>query len=332
MSLRWISAAAVLLGALLAGFVLFVLPRTRLGAEDDVVDVDLQKVMASAKRASDAYHDPETFRREYGEHVEVGEFPVSKLRIYIDSNPGGEAQWVILRGTANMGNVFDDLDFVLKDEHELGINVHAGFDKILQECLPWVLERLNRSRPVRLTGHSLGGSVAALLLATLDRRGFEDVSAITFGQPKFTDAHGAAKLAHLEILRVVHDNDPVPLVPPLTLESGDLAKYHHFGPEIVVMPSGHFYYLPRHCSTRMDITEFWENIVHIKPMSHDMITGYLPALKRALEREMARLPAPEEHVDASVRSNDPKIADAAPQSPHGKWSVLRLPASAVGAE
>jgi hypothetical protein len=53
--------------------------------------------------------------------VEHGEFPVSGLRVYVDRNPAGEAHWIILRGTANLLNIFDDLDFVGRDEHELGI-------------------------------------------------------------------------------------------------------------------------------------------------------------------------------------------------------------------
>jgi len=84
---------------------------------------------------------------------------------------------VILRGTANMTNVMEDLEFVSRDEHELGINIHKGFDKALRDCMPQIQEWLGRSRPVWVTGHSLGGSMAALLLATLDHRGFEDADA-----------------------------------------------------------------------------------------------------------------------------------------------------------
>lgn len=82
-----------------------------------------------------------------------------------------------------------------------GINVHSGFDRSLQECLPWILQRLDKKRPTWVTGHSLGGAVAALLVATLDHRGFNNVFGITFGQPKITDAYGADKFAHLKILR-----------------------------------------------------------------------------------------------------------------------------------
>ena len=96
--------------------------------------LDLDRVIAFAQRCNDCYHDHETFKREYGTQVEVGEFPVSGLRIYLDADPKAAGQWVILRGTANLPDVIEDLEFVGGSEHELGIHVHTGFDKSLQEC------------------------------------------------------------------------------------------------------------------------------------------------------------------------------------------------------
>ena len=32
----------------------------------------------------------------------------------------------------------------------------------------------------------------------------------------------------------------------------------------------------------MDVTEVWRDIENIRPLSHDMVKGYLPALKGAL--------------------------------------------------
>lgn len=256
--------------------------RSENGLTDDFKDVDLPQIIAFAERANAAYHEAKVFRYEYGAHAEDGEFPVSGLRIYLDTNPEAKAQWVILRGTANLPNIFDDLDFVGRGEHELGINVHAGFDQTLQECLPWLLKRLDPKRPVWVTGHSLGGAVAVLLVATLDHRGFDDVTAITFGQPKFTDSHGAEKLSRLKILRIVHEEDPVPLLPPAIIEGAEVSSYQHFGPEIIVRANGHFSYLPEHSAHRMNIADYWAEMTNIHPISHDMTKGYLPALKRAL--------------------------------------------------
>lgn len=250
-------------------------------------NIDLERLIAHAQRCNDAYHDHDIFRHEYGDHVKVGEFPASGLRVYFDAHPDHEEQWVILRGTANLPNVLEDLEFLGGEEHELGIQVHAGFNRTFQECLPWIIEHLDRDRPVRVTGHSLGGAVAVLLVATLEHRGFEDVSGVTFGQPKITDAHGAKKLATLDLIRVVHDSDPVPMMPPVFVEVGELGLYHHAGPEIVVRPNGKFVHLLRHLENRFDVVQHWRDLHKIDTDSHDMTKGYLPALRKALKMSSA---------------------------------------------
>lgn len=295
-SRRRILVTALVLGVMIvtivAGVVRFYHSLHEVGLRDDFDDVELVRIIAHAERANSAYHEAAVFGKEFGPEVDCGEFPGSGLRVYLDHNPTGKAQWVVLRGTANMKNIFNDLEFVSSEEHELGIRVHSGFDAALQECLPWVLERLDKTRPIRITGHSLGGSVAAQLVATLDHRGFKEVSAITFGQPKFTDAYGAAKLAHLKILRIVHDEDPVPMLPPVAIEGMGLAVYHHFGPEVIVKADGHFVFYKEHAADRFDVTELWKDIENIRPLSHDMVKGYLPALKGALTSK-TRHPSPE---------------------------------------
>lgn len=251
--------------------------------EVDSSSVDLDRVIEFARRCNDCYHDHETFKGEYGPQVELGEFPVSGLRIYLDADPAGGPQWVILRGTANLPDVIEDLEFAGEDEHELAIQVHAGFNESLQECLPWVIERLDRERPVLVTGHSLGGAVAELMMATLEHRGFKDVAGITFGQPKLTDARGAGHLSRLKLLRVVHEGDPVPMLPPVFLEVGELGIYHHSGPELLVDPDGRTTHLASHQNDRLNIRSYWADLRNINPIDHDMTKGYLPALNRARE-------------------------------------------------
>ncbi|MES2476969.1 MAG: lipase family protein [Verrucomicrobiota bacterium] len=283
---------AILACAIAGVYLLRHLHREMAGIEDDFKDVKLEEIIVFAERSNSAYHEAKIFRHEFGAHFDDGEFPISGLRVYLDTDPAAKEQWVVLRGTANLSNVFDDLDFIGREEHELGLHVHRGFDLALQECLPWIVHRLDKTRPIRITGHSLGGSVAALLVATLDHRGYTDVSAITFGQPKFTDAHGADKLARLNILRIVHDEDPVPQLPPIDVKGMSLAVYHHSGPEVIIRADGHFYYQPGHLADRLDVTRWWQDIGNARPMSHDMVRGYLPALKRALKSSSARVQEP----------------------------------------
>lgn len=251
-------------------------------AEMDGRAVDLDRLIAHAQRCNDAYHGLDVFRSEYGGHVEVGEFPWSGLRIYLDAPATpGEGQWVLLRGTANLPNIIEDLEFIGEENHELGIQVHTGFDRALRECLPWVLERLDPGRPVHVTGHSLGGAVGVLLIATLEERGFREVSGVTFGQPKLTDAQGVAKLEQLDVLRVVHHADPVPMLPPIFVELDQLGIYHHAGPELVVHADGRLVHLLRHLEDRLNVVALWRDLRGVHVDSHDMTKGYLPALRKA---------------------------------------------------
>jgi hypothetical protein len=78
------------------------------------------------------------------------------------------------------------------------------------------------------------------------------------------------------------------MLPPVSVEGKSLALYHHCGPEVIVRASGHFLFLPEHSANRMDITQYWADIKNIRPMSHDMVKGYLPALKSALANSPQR--------------------------------------------
>ena len=255
------------------------------GKLDDYGDVDIEHLLHCVTRSNSCYHEPHTIRNEFGSHVEIVDFPESGMRVVFDGQPaGGDRQWVVLRGTMNLPNAYADLDFVERENHELGIRVHRGFDKALLECLPWVIDKIDRDRPVCITGHSLGGSVAVLLAAILDRRGYKDVSVVTFGQPKVTDAHGAELLGELDVLRVVFDDDPIPLVPPFTIGDGDPDAYCHFGAEVVIKADGHFYYTDAHDPERLNVAEFWSNLTHIRPKSHILGESYIPSLKLAKER------------------------------------------------
>lgn len=259
------------------------------GKLDDYEDVDIEHLLNCVTRSNSCYHEPHTIRYEFGDHVEIADFPESGMRVIFDGQPdSSDQQWVILRGTANLPNAYADLNFVERENHELDIRVHRGFDEALQECLPWLIDKIDRNRPVYITGHSLGGSVAVLLAATLDQRGYKNVSAVTFGQPKVTDAHGAKSLDELNVIRVVFDDDPIPLVPPFTVGDGDPDAYYHFGAEVVIKANGHFYYTDAHDSERLNVAEIWSNLTHIRPKSHILGESYIPSLKLAKKRSGKR--------------------------------------------
>ncbi|MCF7731844.1 MAG: hypothetical protein K9N23_09155 [Akkermansiaceae bacterium] len=79
--LRTALQLALVTVGIVAGVLQFSQSRHETGLRDDFNDVALEQVLAFAERANSAYHEPETFRKEYGPEIEDGEFPGSGLRV-----------------------------------------------------------------------------------------------------------------------------------------------------------------------------------------------------------------------------------------------------------
>jgi hypothetical protein len=124
---------------------------------------------------------------------------------------------------------------------------------------------------------------------------FKDVKleqVIAFAERANSAYHEDKDFRHEYGPRIVHDEDPIPMLPPVSVEEKSLALYHHCGPEVIVRASGYFLFLPEHSATRMNITQYWADIKNFRPMSHDMVKGYLPALKSALANSPPRASPP----------------------------------------
>lgn len=82
---------------------------------------------------------------------------------------------------------------------------------------------------IAITGHSLGGAVAALAAASLRVQGY-DVALYSFGAPRVGGAALSSFISGQKggNYRVTHWNDPVPRVPLLTM------GYVHISPEYYV--------------------------------------------------------------------------------------------------
>ena len=114
---------------------------------------------------------------------------------------------------------------------ELGGRVHKGFLKGLEEIwggpagLQIFLKNLiNKSpeRPLWITGHSLGGALAALSFARIP----EAKGLYLYGTPRVGDKNFLALFEGRSVWRIENARDPVPLVPPdiprLKFNFGDL--------------------------------------------------------------------------------------------------------------
>ena len=104
----------------------------------------------------------------------------------------------------------------MREDRKANIPVHAGFDLAARAIYDDVRPYLKAGYKTYLTGHSLGGAVAAILTIYMIEDGVEVVRVVTFGQPRFTTADGVKRLSFLPLARVVDENDIVPMVPPAT--------------------------------------------------------------------------------------------------------------------
>ena len=169
-------------------------------------------------------------------HNELAE---TAVQYYLASN--SETQVLVVRGTANLENVLVDLDFQLKPHAALNIMLHQGFAEAAGAILNDARSKLDISKPIRTTGHSLGGAVAQILAMQLDALGFNVVNVITFGQPKVTNVAGVNAFEHIPLLRVVTPLDVVPLVPALSpMDVKNLDIYWHGGTELILMGQGKY--------------------------------------------------------------------------------------------
>ena len=157
----------------------------------------------------------------------------------------------------------------IRDDRSIDIPVHAGFDAVAEAIYVDLKPYLKPDYKTYLTGHSLGGAIAALLAVYLMEDGHNVVRVVTFGQPRFTTAVGVERLS-LPILRVVDENDMVPMLPPATSRHPTYGPYEHVGPEVILLEGPRYVYLPSHDANRIAIWELWRSTAFADLPDHKM--------------------------------------------------------------
>jgi hypothetical protein len=161
--------------------------------------------------------------------------------VYRDDGPAPSAI-VVWRGT-NILNRAQVRANARADQIVCGVIpglVHAGvaeqFSWVHRQVLAAIRWHAQQGRKVFLAGHSQGGALATLTLASMRINGLRSAGTITFGSMhvgnlEFAEyASGAACLSAFGHMRFRNNNDIVPLVPPFS------AGYTHAGDELYIWP------------------------------------------------------------------------------------------------
>jgi triacylglycerol lipase len=119
------------------------------------------------------------------------------------------------RGTQSVENFLTDADTLFLQESPYPGRVHSGFAKAVAEVWPEIRRILgepDRSKPLWITGHSLGGAMATLASVRLASEGYPLRAVYTFGSPRVGDQF-FRKAYRLPNYRFVNDNDLIPHLP-----------------------------------------------------------------------------------------------------------------------
>jgi hypothetical protein len=248
-----------------------------LGSTVTPTKVDFVELTAYASRSKAAYADETTIRGKYPSTVRVSAPGKTDAQYFVERDDKAKVQYIAIRGTANRKNLIEDVEMRIREDLALAIPVHAGFDATARVLYADMKPYLKKDYKTYITGHSLGGALAALLAIHMTEDGYKVDKIVTFGQPKFTTTDGVEKLDFLTLTRVVDENDVVPMLPPTTIVNRLYGVYEHAGPEIVLLDGPHYVFLPTHDADRISIGEFGRSL-NIADLKDHHMDNYLSRL------------------------------------------------------
>lgn len=132
-----------------------------------------------------------------------------------------DMHWIAVQGTETPETVLVEKELVWSSE--CGIYMHEGVKKVADDVYDTVAAQLDKAKAIRLTGHSIAGAAVMAVGHRLKKEGHTVESVASFGSPKFTDSSGAKKIAASigsVALRVTYAEDPVPTLPPASVDFG----------------------------------------------------------------------------------------------------------------
>src|SRR6476659_8685516 len=126
------------------------------------------RVAELARAAGNAYEPPEAIEAVYGKtNVVVRDLAGSEGRFFISFNDADRTQTIAIRGSANKQNAWVDVDSLKIFDPRLKIYLHTGFKRAADELYAAAAPLLRKDYKTRITGHSLGGAMACILMMDL---------------------------------------------------------------------------------------------------------------------------------------------------------------------
>jgi triacylglycerol lipase len=233
-------------------------------------NINFREVYSYAERANAAYGSKSVFQSKYPQTIRINAPGQINVLYFLERNDKTRTQFITVRGSANSTNFSEDLDIAVREDRKASIPVHAGFDLAARTIYQDVKPHLKPGYKTHLTGHSLGGAVAAIMTIYMIEDGVEVIRVVTFGQPRFTTADGVKRLSFLPLARVVDENDIIPMVPPATALDPTFGPYEHVGSEVILLEGRNIVYLPAHDANRISVGEFWRSASFADLKDHKM--------------------------------------------------------------
>lgn len=233
-------------------------------------ETDFETIAMYAAYADAAYLPEDEIRRRYPDTVRVKVSERGETVYFLEIVESSKIQTISARGTKTLGDVLHDVEFAIVRAVGLDITIHRGFQEDALLIYDDVKPFLRKDFRTRVTGHSLGAAVSAILMIYLQRDGYDVEKSVNFGQPKFTNAEGAERYKDLPLQRIVDANDVVPMLPPPFILHPRHGYYAHTGEEIILLDGPRYVRLDEHDSERISIGQFWRDLKFASSDDHRM--------------------------------------------------------------
>ncbi len=222
--------------------------------------IEFGEILWFARRAKAAYLDAQAIKKTYPLTTRIKTPEDTGVQYFLEVIPKQKIQIISIRGSDNLANVLEDIAYEKTIDNLLGFFLHRGIHNIALKIYADVKPHLKRNYKIKTTGHSLGAAVGVVLMMYLHRDGYSVAKSVNFGQPKVISAAGAKRFEWLPLVRVINENDAIPMLPPLSIINPIHGVYEHVGSEVILLEKDRYVFLDRHAATRISVGEFWRNI------------------------------------------------------------------------